>query len=376
MIRVALVASVIPHYRLPVVHAVNRLHGMEWHVVTTGGGAWATAQAGDTLSLPRVHVLAADAFGPKGAQLVFYRGLRHTLDAISADAVVAEPRMGLLSVMHEALSVRPRRRRLVWWMAGWRDADRAAWKTTGADVARRFLVRRADAAACYGTRAAARAVELGLPAERVVVAQNAIETVDLEAAVDAARATAGRRTAADGLRVLFIGQLIRRKRLDLLFRAMAGGGLLCRSTTARIVGNGPDRERLVALTHRIGIADRVEWYAGSVDPAELAKHAVWANVAVNPHAGGLGVNTYMAAGLPVICGEADGTEDDLVIGGVTGWRSFGQEWSSLAACLEEAGDRRSDLVGLGQAARDHLHSVASVEALADGLARAVRLALS
>jgi len=382
---VCLVTSVVAHYRLPVIRGLSSVAGIELSLVTTRGGSWATARGASLEGLPKVRVLPPLVIGPEGARVVLFRGLRRTLDSLGTDVVIAEPRMGMASVLFEALwrgRADGGRRGLVWWMAGWRDSDRERWKVLLTDAARRTVLRRADAVACYGSRAASWAVSLGFPGDAVVVAQNAIDTADLERCVDALRSakdtalTSGHGVSQSGLRMLFVGQIIARKRLDMILHSMAFGGEGCRRAVLRIVGDGPEEDALRGFGQDLGVEDRVQWCEGTTDPARLAEHLVWADLALNPHTGGLSLNTYMAAGLPVVCGEADGTEDDLVLGGVTGWRFSGRSWRDLARCIDEAVEDRSRLRTMGTAAREHLHRTATIDALVHRLAEAARLAAS
>ncbi len=208
-LRVSLVTSVVPQYRLPMIRGLSSVAGIKLSLVTTQGGAWPLPGA-DLDGLPNVRILPTLVFGPGGARAGIFRGLRRTLDSLDTDVVIAEPRMGLVSVVFEALwrgRAEYGRRGLVWWMAGWRDSDRERWKVLLADATRRAVLRRADAVACYGSLRSL-AVSLGLPRDAVIVAQNAIDTEDLESQVEALRSAddagfaTGRAASQSGLRML------------------------------------------------------------------------------------------------------------------------------------------------------------------------------
>jgi len=64
--------------------------------------------------------------------------------------------------------------------------------------------------------------------------------------------------------VLFVGSLIERKGVDVLIRATSIGRDWGNGWNLLLVGDGPERESLSALTKGIGVADRV-WFAGERD---------------------------------------------------------------------------------------------------------------
>ena len=63
-------------------------------------------------------------------------------------------------------------------------------------------------------------------------------------------------TAPDATDVLYVGELRQAKGVDTLLEALARTGA---STTATLVGSGPDREALIALAGRLGLAERVSF---------------------------------------------------------------------------------------------------------------------
>jgi phosphatidylinositol alpha-1,6-mannosyltransferase len=83
-----------------------------------------------------------------------------------------------------------------------------------------------------------------------------------------------------------------------------------------IVGDGDDRPRLEALAAKFGVAEKVR-FVGSVAPEELPDYFRLADVFVMPSTGeGFGIVYLeaMAAGVPVIGGNRDGSLDPLADG--------------------------------------------------------------
>jgi glycosyltransferase involved in cell wall biosynthesis len=130
---------------------------------------------------------------------------------------------------------------------------------------------------------------------------------------------------------LFVGRLIVTKRLDVLFQACSRLPANLKPTIV-VVGDGPVRGELetMALERH---ADTV--FTGSLFGADLASQFEQADLFVLPGKGGLAIQEAMAHGLPVIVGEGDGTQGDLVRE-TTGWNISAGDVESLARALTEA----------------------------------------
>jgi glycosyltransferase involved in cell wall biosynthesis len=198
-------------------------------------------------------------------------------------------------------------------LAGWRQRSRA-----------QFLGQ-FQALIAYSQRGAEqyRAVR-GAP-ERVFVAQNAVARRPTEPPPTRPPGFEGRPS------VLFVGRLQARKRLDNLLQACAGlpGTLQPRLV---IVGDGPERPALQALARTVYPAAE---FPGAHTGAALTPFLAAADLFVLPGTGGLAVQQAMAAGLPVIVAEGDGTQGDLVRPG-NGWLVPPDDGPALQAALQTA----------------------------------------
>jgi glycosyltransferase involved in cell wall biosynthesis len=111
--------------------------------------------------------------------------------------------------------------------------------------------------------------------------------------------------------VLFVGRLRAYKGLPFLLRAMPHV-----AASLALVGDGPQRRSLQALSRQLGVADRVH-FAGHLTQAQLAAAYQAADVFVLPshlpsEAFGLVMVEAMASGLPVVCTEL-GTGTSMVV---------------------------------------------------------------
>ena len=172
--------------------------------------------------------------------------------------------------------------------------------------ARRFFFKLLDAVVVPGVAAKEAVLAFGVAPERVFIGFNAVD-------VAAAARTAERVHAAlpanhdTAYRLVYVGQLIRRKNVDSLLRALA---LIGDRYSLTIVGQGAEEESLVRLADALGVRPRVEFvgYVRSDAVSEiLSRHSVLVLPSYE-EVWGLVVNEALACGLHVVltdvCGVA------------------------------------------------------------------------
>jgi phosphatidylinositol alpha-1,6-mannosyltransferase len=98
-----------------------------------------------------------------------------------------------------------------------------------------------------------------------------------------------------------VGRLVPYKGMDMILEAMAGSDVL-RGCRLRIVGDGPERERLTGLVDRFGLSDAVElpgWLDQAQLPCEYRSAQVFVFPSLREFGGGV-VLEAMSAALPSI----------------------------------------------------------------------------
>lgn len=232
--------------------------------------------------------------------------------------------------------------RLVAWQCGYEYHDHRL----KAALLRRF-VPRFDHQLAYHSRAADYAARHGAARSRITVMHNTIdESAIRTTARDEALAQVRARHPglADRRIVLFVGALLREKRLEDLAHAVA---LLDRADVALlVVGDGP---HAAGLRQRLGARRDVVFAGAMLDGVGACFDA--ADVYVMPGTGGLGLNEALAHGLPVVCGDADGSADDLIVDGATGLRWQGDDPADLARCIARMLDDPQAARRMGEAGR-------------------------
>ena len=180
------------------------------------------------------------------------------------------------------------------------------------------------------SQAGARAVERGLGAARLVLA-NSHEIATLARTRGAPETSvvhlgaelpplpqAPRRTRREGPPVLVtVAHLIARKRHADVLRALAVLGPRHPTLRYAIVGDGPERVPLEGLAARLGVADRVDFH-GQLPPAEAIEQSRRSTLFVMPsteEAFGVAYIEAMAAGVPAIgCRGEPGPEEIAAAG--------------------------------------------------------------
>ncbi len=127
--------------------------------------------------------------------------------------------------------------------------------------------------------------------------------------VDGAPVPPTPRPPSDHKEILYVGQLIPRKRVDLLLQAFSR--LDEPSARLRLIGKGPQEQNLQALARQLGIADRVTFVPGMPN-AGIAEAMAAADALVLPSrfdGWGAVVNEALMVGTPVICSNRCGASD-------------------------------------------------------------------
>ena len=167
-------------------------------------------------------------------------------------------------------------------------------------------------------------------------------------------------------RILYVGQLIRGKGVDLLLRALPFLGCDYELT---IVGAGNAQPELERLHQKLRLGDKVR-FAGWVNPQDLTEYYARSKVLVVPSRwpepfGMIGLEA-MHHGRPVVAFEVGGIPDWLDHG-VTGFLAPEQDVLALANALEKLLRDPALCTKLGEAGQKRVHAEFSFENYLDRL---------
>ena len=279
---------------------------------------------------------------------------------------------------------------LPFWLR-WKEMPRLLWSGSTPlekSVARFFtyplkrqIVAQYQGFITYTQRAANYLESLGAPREYITVAPVTVDTDFFSAQRERLLQEPGRvaiRTDlgldADDIVVVFVGQMIRRKGVDLLIEAIAALGK--KRVVALLAGSGLEQESFEELAERRGVAHRIR-FLGQCSQEDLARLYVAADVFTLPsrqEPSGNVINEAMTMGLPVVISDRVGC--DCVAHGETGFVFEGENVSAYTRALKAITENTERYRVMGVAAREDLMSKFSIQIEANQFTKAVDALLS
>jgi glycosyltransferase involved in cell wall biosynthesis len=294
-----------------------------------------------------VHVLSGNYY------LCWQQGIEDWIEAWNPDLLIVEANPRYLSTGKAVGWMHARGRPVIGWGLG---APPLEGRFSSIRRARRSrFVRLFDALIAYSEQGAEEYRKLGFPVDSIFIAHNAVSP--------SPSSTTPRRPFEGQAKILFVGRLQERKRVDMLIRACAGSGY---SPELTVVGDGPAMNDLEALAKEIYPNTR---FVGAQHGPSAAPYFREADLFVLPGTGGLAVQEAMSYALPVIVAEGDGTQNDLVSG--NGWLIPPADQNALTEALRHALSDRMRLVEFGKRSYELAVERFNIEAMANAFIRAM-----
>jgi 1,2-diacylglycerol 3-alpha-glucosyltransferase len=124
----------------------------------------------------------------------------------------------------------------------------------------------------------------------------------------------------DDVLLIYVGRLGPEKNLNFLLRAFSGTAQAFQNTHLILVGDGPEKEDLVAQVHHLGLAERIT-FTGAIPYSDISGYLHMADAFVTAsvtEVHPLSIIEAMAAGLPVLGVTSPGV-GDTIEDGITGF---------------------------------------------------------
>lgn len=217
----------------------------------------------------------------------------------------------------------------------------------------------------------------GIPTDRIVIAQNSVDTSiilnDLDGWRQRGAAFRDEHGLADRTVIAVVSRLIESKRVDTLIEAAATIAEDFPTLTLVIGGVGPSLESLRALARRYPHLD--VRFLGKLPIGDDNTVFAASDVNVFPGAVGLAIIQTMSLGKPTICADEPFADAELVIHDKTGLRYPPGDAAALAEQIGRVLGDPDMARRLGREGQAHIVANATIENMVDRIADAIRLAL-
>lgn len=155
--------------------------------------------------------------------------------------------------------------------------------------------------------------------------------------------------------ILFVGALNENKRIEDFKKIME---MLPNEYGLIIVGDGKENY-LNKLKHLLN--DECIYFEGYKNMDQLQYYYNYVDFLLLPGLGGLSINQSMAFGIPVVCTEADGIEDEIIVNNETGYL-----YNTIEEAVEFIREKnKDDWLKMGKNAKKLLFKEYTIEKMAD-----------
>lgn len=268
--------------------------------------------------------------------IVYNKALFSDIKDFNPDMVITTGISGDISNRQIIKWINKRGKTCILWVCSWESGNaKGLFKVIKSTLIKSYF-RKATHFIAYGTHAKNYIESFGIEPKRISIAFNGIDLNVLKQ--NETRITdTGQKIrlkqckSSNDFIFLYVGGLISEKRVDLLVSQFIKLNIEYNSAKLWIIGDGPLLNRLVSIA---GNNTNVTFFGriiNDVDPYFVASDCF-----VLPGAGGLALNQAMYWKKTCIAGFADGTEEDLVVEGLTGFRFIQGDGLSLYHAMEKA----------------------------------------
>lgn len=236
----------------------------------------------------------------------FFPFLFFRLLSYNPDVILAEGASSLFSLSTSFIYSRLFRKRIILWSMGMLAGRE--YKGVRGIIQRwvRHIERNADALFVYSTQAEDFFISEGVSKDRIFKAINVIDTNAKIAAIK----ELGTIDKEPGFNVAFVGAIAKSKRIELLINAVGRLSDEHDDVKLHIIGDGEYLPVIKDYSMDKGLEKKVIFHGRVTD--RLNAMLAGFQVLALPGLGGLAIVDGMISSLPIISGQADGTEKDLI----------------------------------------------------------------
>ena len=239
------------------------------------------------------------------------------------------------------------------------------WKRRYELAIDRYLARRTDAITTNSRGVVDFYARQGLPEDKFVVIPNGVTPFDDQNGVERTVLLKELALPSDAKLILAVNRLWPQKRLKDLIWAAELLKVIRDDAHLLIVGDGPQKERLMRYRDLVGLQGRVHFLGPRNDVARLLPHAECLWLGSEYEGQSNAVLEAMSAGLPVIASDIPGNRD-LVIPDQTGYLTPLGDRAAFARWTQELLEDPALAQRMGQAGRQRIEREFSVDKMVQG----------
>lgn len=279
--------------------------------------------------------------------IVINIGMFKSIRNHNPDLIILVGIAGDISLRLIARWAKKHNKKLIFWTCGWESGQAKGWQLSLKNKYVSSFFKKANYHLTYSSNATKYVESMGVDNSIIETCYNGIETDDLilksPEIIRKSYEIIKKCDLETYITFLYVGGLIAEKRINLLLDAFLELRAKYSKIKLFIIGDGPQKgmieERL--KTHH----DSNIFYFGRIIEGIDSFFAA-SDCLVLPGAGGLALNQAMFWGKSCIVSKADGTEDDLVIEGVTGYRFKKDDLGSLVSAMNRRINEKKENVEL------------------------------
>lgn len=268
--------------------------------------------------------------------IVYNPGMYEAFKENNPDIVIILASAGNISYQRIIEWAKRKGKKVIIWTSGWDPGRAKGMLLSLKNKLVSSLFSKADFFLTYGTKASEYVESRGVDKSKIEICYNGIEIDGMiknsPEIIKKSDELVTKYGLKDQITFLFVGGLIPEKKIDLLIHSFIELNKKYSNIKLFLIGDGPIRSSIEELLNEyrnpnilfLGrIIDDVNAYFAASDCLIL------------PGAGGLALNQAMFWRTPCIVSKADGTEDDLVIENITGYRFEENNMDSLISAMDK-----------------------------------------
>jgi glycosyltransferase involved in cell wall biosynthesis len=290
------------------------------------------------------------------------------------DVILTEGESNLLNNLIVFLYCKVFQKKYVWWGLGRVRVHKES-------VFRRFfrplialLLRNAGAIAAYSSFGRDYYISQGGQSDRVFVAHNSLDTDQVANDIQKSGHLVEqyrKELEIEGKTVLiFVGALEKTKNIENLIHVFLQLESQFENLSLIIVGDGEYRDYLEVLCKKKNTKDVI--FVGK-RTKDVSVFFLLSDIFVLPGLGGLSINHAMAHGLPVVACPADGTEQDLIENGNTGYIVPVDDLDQMEHCIRTLIEDPRLRCKMGDAGRKKIDCEINIYSMVEELLKAIRI---